>query len=126
MIAASNGGERALSPGLPTLSPGSLKWSRVVKKGQLKRTEDSTDTEILRAHLENKLGRDVSCERIATVNSRYASFKISAECQDAGDMYNPEHWPEGAYVRRFYEPRTAGVIGSNAGATSVLATGMNA
>ena len=42
--------------------------------------------ELLRAHLENKLGRGVSCERIVTVNSRYASFKISAECKDVGDM----------------------------------------
>ena len=28
----------------------------------------------------------MSCERIVTVNSRYASLKISAECKDVGDM----------------------------------------
>lgn len=29
-------------------------------------------------HLVKKLCREVSCERIASVNARYASFKISA------------------------------------------------
>ena len=65
----------------------------------------------------------MSCERIVTVNSRYASFKISAECKDVGDMYNPELWPEN-------EPRKAGVIANaatlSAGDMSVLATGNNA
>ena len=167
----------ALGPGLTMSSPGSSMWSRVVKKGKQKRSEDyqqgsstgksvvgrkkagktivgtgdagdikmittkrvsvfatrfSPDigTELLRAHLENKLGRGVSCERIVTVNSRYTSFKISAECKDVGDMYDPELWPEGAYVRRFYEPRKAGVIANaatlSAGDISVLATGNNA
>lgn len=167
----------ALGPGLTMSSPGSSMWSRVVKKGKQKRSEDyqqgsstgksvvgrkkagktivgtgdagdikmittkrvsvfatrfSPDigAELLRAHLENKLGRGVSCERIVTVNSRYASFKISAECKDVGDMYNPELWPEGAYVRRFYEPRKVGVIANaatlSAGDMSVLATGNNA
>ena len=36
---------------------------------------------LLHAHLENKLGCGVSRERIVT--------KISAECKDVGDMYNP-------------------------------------
>lgn len=83
------------------------------------------DAEVLRTHLASKLGHGVLCERIVTVNTRYASFKVSAECKEIGDMYNPELWPEGTYVRRFYEPRKAGIIGNaatlSAGATSALA-----
>lgn len=83
------------------------------------------DAEVLRSHLASKLGQ-VACERIATVNTRYASFKVSAECKDIGDIYNPELWPEGTYVRRFYEPRKNGITDnvatSAAGATGALAT----
>lgn len=160
----------AATTGLTTPSPGSPKWSQVVKRGQRKRTESADakqglrtgkstsgqkkagktivgtgaagnikvvttklvslfatkfspeiDAETLRAHLEEKLCREVSCQRIVTMNSRYASFKISAECKDVGDMYNPELWPEGAYVRRFYEPRKAGFTGANVNAAGLSA-----
>lgn len=30
---------------------------------------------------------------------------MTAECKDVAEMYNPEIWPVGSYVRRFYEPR---------------------
>lgn len=86
------------------------------------RFSPDVDVEVLRAHLMHKLGHEVSCERIATVNSRYASFKIAAECKDVGDMYNPELWPEGAYVRRYYEPRRAGTVGANFKAATLPST----
>lgn len=49
-------------------------------------------------------------------------------------MYNPELWPEGAFVRRFYEPRKAGGLsganinttGPSAGAVNAPASGMRA
>ena len=170
----------AAASGVTLPSPGSPKWSQVVKQGQRKRSETADakqglrtgksttgqkkagktivgtgaaggikvvttkqvnvfatkfspeiDAETLRAHLEKKLCHKVSCQRIVTMNSRYASFKISAECKDVGDMYNPELWPEGAYVRRFYEPRKTGFIGANtdglsAGVLNVPATGVTA
>ena len=44
-------------------------------------------------------------------------------------MHNPELWPEGAFVWRYYELRRAGVIGSNialaAGGMSVPAGAMD-
>ncbi len=70
--------------------------------------------------------RAVTCQRIATVNSRHDSFKISAECKDVGDMYNPELWLEGAFVRRFYEPRKAGFSGTNVNAAGLPAGALNA
>lgn len=27
------------------------------------------------------------------------------ECEDVSEVYNPELWPEGSLVRRYYEPR---------------------
>lgn len=86
------------------------------------------DTETLRAYLEGKLGHDVTCQKITTVNNRYASFKVSAECSDVAVMYNPELWPEGTFVRRYYEQRKAG-IGANVplstGVLSVPAAGVS-
>lgn len=55
----------------------------------------------------------VVCQKIETVQSRYSSFKVSAECNEVSEMYNPQLWPEGAFVRRYYEPHRVGVSGSN-------------
>lgn len=71
------------------------------------------DAETLSAYLREKLGHDVSCQKIDTIHRRFGSFKVSAECNELGEMYNPELWPEGAFVRRYYEPRRAGAIESN-------------
>lgn len=71
------------------------------------------DAETLSAYLREKLGHDVSCQKIDTIHRRFGSFKVSAECNELGEMYNPELWPEGVSVRRYYEPRRAGAIGSN-------------
>ncbi|MED6235950.1 hypothetical protein ATANTOWER_002384 [Ataeniobius toweri] len=48
------------------------------------------EAEALCAYLKPKLGLDVTCHRINTANSRYVSFKVSAECSDVTVMYNPE------------------------------------
>lgn len=62
------------------------------------------DAETLSAYLKEKLGHDVSCQKIDTVHSRFGSFKVSAECNEVDKMYNLELWPEGAFVWRYYEP----------------------
>uniref|UniRef100_A0A1A8RRE2 Uncharacterized protein n=2 Tax=Nothobranchius rachovii TaxID=451742 RepID=A0A1A8RRE2_9TELE len=31
-------------------------------------------------------------------------LKVSAECGEVSDMYDPQLWPAGTYVRRFFEP----------------------
>lgn len=63
------------------------------------------DSGTLADYLKNKLGRDVTCQKLDTAQSRFSSFKIIAECKDVGEMYEPELWPEGIFVRRFYEAR---------------------
>lgn len=63
------------------------------------------DSETLSSYMKDKLGRDVTCQKIETLQSRFSSFKITAECKEVGEMYNPELWPEGTFVRRFYEAR---------------------
>lgn len=63
------------------------------------------DSETLTSYMENKLERKVTCQKLETVHSRFSSFKITAECKEVSEMYNPELWPEGTFVRRFYEAR---------------------
>jgi len=36
---------------------------------------------------------------------RFSSFHVTAECEDPKVMYDPQVWPTGTYIRRFYEPR---------------------
>lgn len=63
------------------------------------------DSETLTSYMKDKLGRDVTCQKIEAVQSRFSYFKITAECKEVDEMYNPELWPEGTFVRRFYEAR---------------------
>ena len=71
------------------------------------------DAETLSVYLKEKLDREVTCVKIDNDRSRFGSFKVTAECDNIGDMYSPELWPEGAFVRRYYEPRKAMLVGSN-------------
>ena len=71
---------------------------------------------ILTCNLVFSLGREVQCKKIDTVQSRFGSFKISAECNEVSEMYVPELWPEGAHVRRYYEPRREGIVGMSTAA----------
>ncbi|CAL9685358.1 unnamed protein product [Knipowitschia caucasica] len=83
------------------------------------------DVKTLSDYLQEQLDREVMCQKIATANSRFSSFKVTAECNEVAEMYKPEIWPVGAYVRRFYEPRSgrAGVSGSNGGTLGGLKSG---
>ncbi len=76
------------------------------------------NAETLSNYLKEKLGRDVNCQRIATMNNRYSSFKVSAECINVTEMYSPELWPEGSVVRRYYEPRKVRALGANVAAST--------
>ena len=53
--------------------------------------------------MRDKLGRDVTFQKIETIQSRFSSFKITAECKEVDEMYKPELWPEDTFVQRFYE-----------------------
>ena len=65
----------------------------------------SVDVNTLSEYLKMKLGREVTCSKIETTQSRFSSFCISAECNDVAELYNPQLWPVGSFVRRYYEPR---------------------
>ena len=53
----------------------------------------------------------VTCPKIDNARSRVGSFKVTAEYNNIGEMYTPELWPEGALIRRYYEPRKASGAG---------------
>lgn len=44
------------------------------------------DALTLSEYLKEKLGREVACQKIETVQSRYSSFKVSAECNEVSEM----------------------------------------
>lgn len=74
----------------------------------------------------------MTCQKIDSVQKRDNSFKITAECEKVDEMYVPELWPEGIFVRRFYEARksvelkTVMVTRSNSvSGAEVNATGKN-
>ena len=68
------------------------------------RFDPELDADTLRDYLKEKLNDTVTCRKIITERSRFGSFHITAECKDVKDMYNPDVWPEGVFVRRYYEP----------------------
>ena len=61
------------------------------------------NSEALASYPKDKLHCDVVCQKIDSAQRRYNSFKISAEYKNVGEMYEPQLWPEGVFVRRFYE-----------------------
>ena len=78
------------------------------------------DAETLSLYLKEKLHRDVTCVKIDNDRSRFGSFKVTAECDNIADMYSPELWPEGAFVRRYYEPRKAVAVLSGSNANPII------
>ncbi|KAK7903927.1 hypothetical protein WMY93_016534 [Mugilogobius chulae] len=93
----------------------SPKWSMVVKQGRRMRAGSARSKPRNSKEHERKRPKPIygtgaqsnikACERIATGNTRCSSFKVSVECEDVSEVYNPELWPEGSLVRRYYEPR---------------------
>lgn len=93
------------------------------------------NSEALASYLKDNLHRDVTCEKIDSAQRRYNSFKVTAECNNVGEMYEPQLWPEGVFVRRFYEAckpvdiktRSVAKTGcvSDAGATVAVKPGLS-
>ncbi len=77
------------------------------------RFDPELDAGTLSDYLKEKLRRDVNCQKIGSENRRFSSFKVSAECKEVNEMYNPDLWPDGALVQRYYEPRKAVIFGQN-------------
>lgn len=60
---------------------------------------------ILCAYLAEKLGKSVTCQKIDSTHNRLSSFHITAECNEVADMYGPQLWLLGVYVRCYFEAR---------------------
>lgn len=48
-------------------------------------------------------GPDTLPQTTDSEQNRYSSFKVTAECDDVKEMYDPVLWTEGAFVRHFYD-----------------------
>lgn len=73
------------------------------------RFNPALEAETLCDYLTGKLNnKSVTCRKIASTQSRYSSFHVVAECNDVAALYDPELWPAGAYIRRYYEARRPG------------------
>ncbi len=76
------------------------------------------DTDTLSNYLRAKLHHDVTCQKIQTAQTRFSSSKVTAQCDDVDQMYDPQLWPEGTFVWFYYEPHkpwaTAGSLNANA------------
>ena len=47
----------------------------------------------------------MTCRKIDSSLNRFSSFHITAECNEVTDIYNPQLWPAGTNVCRYYEAR---------------------
>ena len=65
----------------------------------------SLEADALSTYLSESLGTPVTCRKIDSPQSGYSSFHITAECKDIAVMFNPQLWPAGVYVRRYFEAR---------------------
>ena len=79
------------------------------------RFSPNLDADTLRNYLTEKLGnKSVTCRKIDSTRNRFSSFQVTAECNEVADMYDPQLWPAGTYVRRYYEARRLRVNDSEA------------
>lgn len=63
------------------------------------------DANTLSEYLKTKLDQEVTCRKIETTQRRFSSFCVTAECNDVAEIYDPQLWPAGSFVRCYYEPR---------------------
>ena len=63
------------------------------------------DAETLEHYLKDQVKMKVKCRKITSGQNRFASFQVTAECADPKVLLDPLIWPEGAFVRWYYEPR---------------------
>lgn len=92
------------------------------------RFSPDVDAETLRSYLSEKLAnKSVACRKIESRGSRYGSFHVTADCKEVADMFSPQIWPAGVYVRRYFEPRGHRVSPDNilVGDNALLQSGNN-
>lgn len=78
------------------------------------RFSPSLDAVTLCSYLTEKLGKSVTCRKIDSTRNRFSSFHVTAECNEVANMYDPQLWPAGTYVRRYFEARRPKLNGDSA------------
>jgi len=69
------------------------------------RLHSDTSTEGLENYLKEDCDINAKCTKLKTRFDTYSSFKVEAQCLPGFDFLNPEIWPAGTFVKRFYEKR---------------------
>ena len=66
-----------------------------------------TTTQQMKAFVQEAHHLVSKCSKLETKHDSYSSFKIEVTCDNIADIYDAGKWPEGAYVRRYYNVATA-------------------
>ena len=63
------------------------------------------DHEKIKEKLSRSLKTEVTCERMNLKSKYYASFKISAKCNNLKVLFNSNLWPDGLVIGKYLEPK---------------------
>ena len=72
----------------------------------LSRLSPETTCDHIKNFAKTSLNIDVTCEKLETRYNTYSSFRVDGICSDPNVMYNPDKWPCGVLVRKFYVKRS--------------------
>ena len=61
-----------------------------------------TTAEEMEAFVQETHHLSSKCVKLETKHDSYASFKVAVTCDNVPDIYDPEKWAVGAYIRRYY------------------------
>ena len=65
---------------------------------------DTTEEE-MQEYVQETHNMPSKCTKLQTKYNDYSSFKVEVMSDNVSEVYNPEKWPVGAYIRRFYNGR---------------------
>ena len=68
----------------------------------ISRLSPDTSCEDIIKYANDSLKLSVKCEKLKSKFDSYASFKIDVVCNNPAMLYNPESWPSGILVRKFF------------------------
>ena len=68
----------------------------------ISRLESNTTEDDIVKFVEDSLKLTVSCTKLETKHSGYASFRVNAICDNPSVLYDSNTWPQGVLVRKFY------------------------
>ncbi|XP_070532996.1 uncharacterized protein [Ptychodera flava] len=76
------------------------------KRVFVSRLRPETDTEHLVRYIRETMRIDtIDCDKLKTKYDSYASFCIAVRPDNFESLMNPDVWPEGVLIRKFYQPR---------------------